>query len=180
VHLLTTQAGLVLARLREVARLDHASLTDPLTGIANRRAFEAGMDATEPGALLVVIDLDAFKGLNDSQGHPAGDRVLRRFARTLAASTRGGDLTARIGGDEFAVVVHRGNDHAAATITARLRSLWGDAEAVGFSFGHAVRQPGESVGDWIQRADRDLYRVKRSRPAPPGPLPPTVNSDHAV
>ena len=180
VHLLTTQAGLVLARLGEVARLDLASLTDPLTGIANRRAFEAGMDATEPGALLILIDLDGFKGLNDSQGHPAGDRVLRRFARTLAGSTRGGDLSARIGGDEFAVVVDKGNDHSAAIITGRLRSLWGDAEAVGFSFGHAVRQPGESVVDWIQRADRDLYRAKRGRPALPGSLPSTVDSDHAI
>ena len=99
--------------LAEQARIeaDLASRTDPLTGLANRRHFAEqlsfALDATRPGQALglLLLDIDHFKRTNDTYGHAAGDAVLREVARQLSAVVRSGDIVARIGGEELAVVM---------------------------------------------------------------------------
>jgi diguanylate cyclase (GGDEF)-like protein len=92
----------------ENAVLARDVLLDPLTGLSNRRAFDAWLTGDHPGspaAALVLVDLDDFKAVNDAHGHAVGDEVLRRVGRLLAGHVRPGDLALRLGGDEFAVVL---------------------------------------------------------------------------
>lgn len=163
VELLSIQAGPVLERVRQVEDLDRAATTDSLTGVLNRRAFQHGMENLADDAVLLLFDLDRFKALNDSQGHPAGDRVLRAFAASLSASVRDDiDLVCRIGGDEFAVI-SRGEREVAESVLERLEAAWRSPEGVGFSAGFALRRPGESPDALSARADQALYVVKNRR-----------------
>ncbi|MBT0771577.1 GGDEF domain-containing protein [Kineosporia sp. J2-2] len=163
VELLSIQAGPVLERVRQVEDLDRAATTDPLTGVLNRRAFEHGMADLADDAVLLLFDLDRFKQLNDTQGHPAGDRVLRAFAAALASSVRAGiDRVCRIGGDEFAILT-RGDGQVARAVLERLAGVWTQPEGVGFSAGFAVREPGETPERLGARADAALYEEKRGR-----------------
>jgi diguanylate cyclase (GGDEF)-like protein len=152
---------------------------DPLTQLLNRRAFMRHLaELSAPrgraaGALtLVYCDLDGFKGLNDTRGHAAGDRVLERFSDTLLQSVRRDDSVFRIGGDEFAMLLHRcGRDQAldvVARVLARLDE--GAAEdaalrAVRASFGIAVVDGEEDIDPelLLRRADEAMYDAKRSR-----------------
>jgi diguanylate cyclase (GGDEF)-like protein len=149
------------------------SLTDPLTGLANRRHLEMFLDkefaAARRGRKLAVLllDLDHFKLYNDRRGHQAGDDVLRAFGRLLAAETRAMNLAARYGGDEF-VILLSDSDLAGARIHADrlIESVAAepDLEEVGVTVGVAsysaeVADPKEL----IRIADRDLYRRKASR-----------------
>ncbi|MFQ5763559.1 MAG: GGDEF domain-containing protein, partial [Rhodospirillales bacterium] len=97
-----------------LARLEDLAATDELTGLLNRRGFEAALARAMAGArryhekgVLVFIDLDGFKPVNDTYGHAAGDEVLRQVSRLLAESVRATDFVGRLGGDEFAVVLTR-------------------------------------------------------------------------
>src|SRR4051812_9005257 len=121
VRMLSERSERLMAELRE------AALTDPLTGLANRRALEGGfareaareVRTRRPFALL-VLDLDHFKRLNDEQGHKAGDRALVEVAEVLREHARGVDVAARIGGDEFAVLL---SDTGAAGMQDVMRRL---------------------------------------------------------
>jgi diguanylate cyclase (GGDEF)-like protein len=167
VQLLSIQAGPVLERARQVEDLDRATLTDPLTGIGNRRAFEHRLQNLSDDEGLIICDLDQFKTLNDTQGHAAGDRVLRAFATAAASVVRDSDLVARIGGDEF-VLMMRGSQSVVDAVLLRLKLSWPRPEGVGFSAGSAVRNPGEDGWQLSERADKDLYAAKRqSQPAGP-------------
>jgi diguanylate cyclase (GGDEF)-like protein len=160
--LLSVQAAPVLERLRQLEDLDRATLTDPLTGVGNRRAYERALAELPGEAALIICDLDRFKGLNDTHGHAAGDRVLRHFASAAIASARSGDLVCRIGGDEFALVV-RGGREAVDAVLGRLEAHWASPDGVGFSAGSAVRRHGEDGAALSERADLALYDVKRIR-----------------
>ncbi len=162
VELLSIQAGPVLERVRQVEDLDRAATTDSLTGVLNRRAFAHGLENLADDAVLLLFDLDRFKALNDSQGHPAGDRVLRAFAASLAASVRDTDLVCRIGGDEFAVIAG-GDREVAQAVLDRLGEAWTSPEDVGFSAGYALRLPGEPAEQLNARADQALYSEKNRR-----------------
>lgn len=164
-ELLSLQAGPVLMRMHQVAELDRAATTDPLTGVANRRAFEHAMADLADDGYLVLFDLDHFKVLNDTQGHPAGDAVLQTFAAALSNSVSDGDLVCRIGGDEFAVLGH-GDAQAAQRVLDRLSAGWNHPDGVGFSAGFALRRPAESTERLGVRADQALYAVKRRRRGP--------------
>lgn len=164
---------LVLRRLGELERLAEI---DSLTQVANRRLFqttlqmkhEAFVAGLAPLAVLIV-DVDRFKSINDTWGHPVGDRVLQEVAGTLAAAVRGDDLVARIGGEEFAVITHIEAPEGLTGLAERLGSLIrtthpllddGGRLAVTASLGGAIARRGESAADLLARADRALYRSK--------------------
>jgi diguanylate cyclase (GGDEF)-like protein len=156
----------VRERERLLAQVTQIARTDPLTGVANRRSWEEHFTAELAVASdaspvsIVVLDLDAFKALNDRFGHEAGDRCLRDSAASWRAQLRADDLLARIGGDEFAILLPSCAHELAVTIAERVR-----AAAVGTdcSVGVATWDHSESGPELQRRADRDLYAAKRSR-----------------
>jgi diguanylate cyclase (GGDEF)-like protein len=174
-----------VAMSKERAELEQrkAAMTDPLTGIANRRAFfETGTPLLEstaaelrPAALL-LFDLDRFKEINDSAGHQAGDRVLRAFCDLVGASMRPGDVFGRLGGEEFACLIAR-TSHAQALQTAeRLRREFAALRLPGLAIKPTVSvgvamasDAGVTLPALLALADRALYRAKadgRNRVAP--------------
>jgi len=166
---------MAIDRLRsEVAEL---AMSDDLTGAANRRQLLVRLDeecarsdrAMQPFALL-VIDLDGFKDINDGYGHAAGDECLRRVTRALQARLRTGDLLARIGGDEFCIVLPSTTLHEAGFVARQLldacrteRVVWhGASIALAASIGVAQWRPGigRHPDRLIAEADRALYIAK--------------------
>lgn len=155
--------------------LSTEAMTDQLTGIPNRRSFdirfalEKERTRREQSRLgLIVCDLDRFKRINDTHGHEVGDEILRFFAASLADSIRGIDLPARVGGEEFAIILPGATTEDAAAVTERIRaSLSADLERapVPFtaSFGVAsAPAEGTSLSALYQRADRAMYSAKRA------------------
>jgi diguanylate cyclase (GGDEF)-like protein len=172
--------GAVVVRLltehaeRLMAELDMAARTDGLTGLANRRALEddyrreaaRAVRTGEPIA-LVLIDLNRFKDINDLYGHAAGDDALVGVADRMRRVLRATDGAARIGGDEFVLLLPNSDLDCAATVAERLaRSAAerdGDTTPVGLCFGVAVCEAGqESLDDLTRRADQALYTKKRA------------------
>jgi diguanylate cyclase (GGDEF)-like protein len=168
-------ARLELERIRD--RLEVMATTDPLTGLLNRRRFlEACQDELDRtrryGCPLSVIalDLDHFKDVNDHLGHAAGDDVLRTLALVLRDQARQHDVAARLGGEEFAILLPETSLGDAIALGERLRrhvgalrlAIAGEALAVTASFGVADVLPTDlTVEDALARADRALYRAKR-------------------
>lgn len=149
-----------------------AAAIDPLTGVANRGAFEqcmARLCAAAPTASLLVLDIDRFKQINDSFGHSAGDRALKIVAEQLRASLREGDLVARYGGEEFVVVLPAADPakahHVAEMLRTRIASLGFHGEQqpvrITLSCGVTTLRPGDTPQSAFERADRALYRAKR-------------------
>lgn len=178
-HLDVTRRKLAEMELhRETRKLREQSLTDPLTGLRNRRALELlgrqyWANAQRRGGVLAVvyIDLDDFKPINDNFGHQEGDRVLTYIADYLRKTFRESDVIARVGGDEFVVLAWMAQAEDLAKIQARLVNRHrlttnaGDVYEVGMSIGYAVHDP-KLEGDLlnlIQRADTAMYEHKRSR-----------------
>lgn len=148
---------------------------DRLTGVLNRHGFEARIarsgDVHRSGA-LVLCDLDHFKQINDTFGHPAGDAVLRRFGALLRNNARKNDVVGRIGGEEFAMLLFDSDEAEAQAFVARLRTAVLETDfslprldaQVTASFGIAVAKASrpESLDRLFSRADRALYRAKNS------------------
>lgn len=169
-----------LEDLAEIARsellLRHEAGHDPLTGLANRRLFDAVLlerlgraAAAGETCTLLAIDLDAFKPINDLHGHAAGDEVLRQVAGRLLEGTEPVDLVARVGGDEFAIILGRHRDPSA--LAAALRQsigapieVEGERFRIDTSIGCATATP--AVGAELEpdrllaAADQELYRTK--------------------
>jgi diguanylate cyclase (GGDEF)-like protein len=149
----------------EAARLDTLANTDALTGVANRRAWEAELTrltASGGGGPLTVciLDLDRFKAYNDAHGHAAGDLLLIQAADAWRKQLRANQLLARLGGEEFAVALPECDGEAAERVVRSLRAVVPAGETC--SVGVACRQPGESAGALMRRADAALYHSKRS------------------
>jgi diguanylate cyclase (GGDEF)-like protein len=164
---LTRMAGGALERIRLHEEVHQLSLSDPLTGLANRRhlrvMLEHSMAAARRGEplTLLLIDLDGFKAVNDQLGHLRGDRILRLVADRLREQARGSDLVVRYGGDEFIVVLN-GDIHAAEAYLQRVREQL-DGH-VRFTAGSAEYRTGIHTGDQlIELADRSLYRLREAR-----------------
>lgn len=157
------------------ARIQHLSMHDALTGLANRNKLSRHLEhallrgSEAPPLALLLLDLDNFKPINDSLGHPAGDAVLQEVATRLRDATRDGDLVARLGGDEFVLVLH-GLDHRSEIdrFCARLIDLlqqpitFEDHQLhIGASLGIAqARAQGFDAGELIRCADIALYQAK--------------------
>jgi len=173
-------AALLLALLRAGRRRERElhvlSRTDPLTGAATRRAFmevatKALAEAGAPAA-LVVIDADHFKQLNDRWGHLAGDQALQSLVARVRGEIRAGDRLARLGGEEFGLVLPgigaeeavRRSEAIRAAIAGAPHDLGGVAVAFTVSLGVAVAEPGSgaSVEQWLGAADAALYEAKRA------------------
>jgi len=147
-----------------------ASLTDPLTGVSNRRhilelteqALQARVERGTPMS-VALIDIDHFKRVNDSHGHQAGDEVLRGFARECRARLRPHDGVGRIGGEEFMLLLPGAGLGTAQRIVERLRAAieWGPRGCT-FSAGLAAPRAGEDVDALLRRADAALYAAKRA------------------
>jgi diguanylate cyclase (GGDEF)-like protein len=151
---------------------------DALTGLPNRTLFHEHMAAMlDKGAEgqpfgVLCLDLDHFKEVNDTLGHPAGDELLRLVAARLHHCVRDHDLIARLGGDEFAIVVASpaGGAALAASLAGRLvesvgapYEIQGHNIVIGVSIGIAMSEPGVSGADMLKRADVALYRAKEER-----------------
>jgi diguanylate cyclase len=165
---------------KQLAAAQQASMTDALTTLANRRAFDAMVleyagQAMNSGSelCLLMIDIDHFKRVNDLWGHAVGDAVIRLVAATIAQHLPAGARAARYGGEEFAMLLpatalDRATAHAdtvRGVLAARRISLRANAEPIGsvtVSVGAARYEPGEAVSAWIERADAALYSAKQS------------------
>ncbi len=156
--------------------LQSLSVTDELTGLLNRRGFRieleralARAERRDETGLLVLFDLDLFKDVNDTYGHPAGDAVLCGVAELLRQRTRKSDYIARIGGDEFAVLMADTNPARGEALAKKLDRLiiglvisWRDWEiAISASHGVEPYGPDSTLETLLFRADHALYRRKR-------------------
>lgn len=163
---------LELERNRLMAELRELSITDPLTGVGNRRFFmdhlRQELDRSErtrrPFSLL-MIDLDHFKVVNDRFGHQSGDEVLRRCAENFRRHTRKTDFVARYGGEEFCIILPETGPEQARFVAEKLRraieSQCEQAEIlVTISVGVATWRPGDLPDEILRRADRAMYRAK--------------------
>lgn len=165
---LTLPLYLRLDRLEQQVRLDH------LTGLGNRAYFDEAIGraveqhSREPhGLVLVLLDLDRFKQVNDTWGHPVGDLVLSRFAQLLQGCIRGTDQAFRLGGDEFALLLQPADPEAWRPVLLRLQHVLHShkelsAFSVGCSLGAASWQSGMDVQRLYETADTHLYARKKA------------------
>lgn len=167
---------LLVIRLHgDLGHFHYLAQHDALTDLFNRRELNdalgreiARRDRNGGGFALLMVDVDHFKRYNDEFGHPAGDEVLRRLAATLVREARREDVVARIGGEEFCILLPgSGRDEAVQAAERLRRAVAAEALAAGrvsvtISIGVAEHRAGESPDGLIDRADRALYRAKQS------------------
>jgi diguanylate cyclase (GGDEF)-like protein len=155
--------GHFVERAALISTLEHRTRTDPLTGLGNRRALSQWLRERRGAATVVILDLDYFKGYNDSHGHVAGDQLLRRFGALVQHHLRRGDCAVRLGGEEFCVALASMDGAAAEGFVTRLRdALAVDPSGVTFSAGVAVAERDELPEAVLARADVALYQAKGS------------------
>lgn len=172
------------AQEERIRILEMMVMTDELTGLANRRGFAVALDRelslarrdTDGGGVLVMIDLDGFKGINDCYGHAAGDAYLCAVAETLQEGVRRSDVVARLGGDEFAILLTRMDEASGARRVARLEKFFsaqsmtweGRALPLRASFGFAAYNGLGSADGVLHTADVRLYARKAQSDAKTG------------
>ncbi|MFP4634385.1 MAG: diguanylate cyclase, partial [Nitriliruptoraceae bacterium] len=153
----------------EQLRLQREAITDPLTGLGNRRALEHHLDGVTPpaeGLAVLYVDLDRFKPINDRHGHAVGDRVLVEVARRLTDQVRSDDLVTRVGGDEFVVVARVADEAAAVGLACRIEAALAEPYAVGTtvaltaSVGHRLIDDRREVSAVLRAADGAMYARK--------------------
>lgn len=163
----TDQVAAETARDHAMAELEHLAVSDPLTGVLNRRGLEQATRGLRGDHVLAFVDLDGFKAVNDLLGHEEGDRVLAGIAKAIAEVLAAGEVLARVGGDEFVVVGSRPD--VAARVRAAVASVdVPTAAGLSASVGTTRHDPAvEPVGDAIRRADRAMYATRHRRDPPP-------------
>lgn len=173
---LAAEAEQTVAEQKErIRQLENLSVTDELTGLLNRRGFEAEFSRAfarahrvDENGVLILCDLDHFKAVNDTYGHMAGDAVLRAVGEKLQQNTRQSDAVARIGGDEFAILLTQTGPDTAAELTAKISRLlnsllvtWnGHQIPVSASAGFDIYCAGKTAETVMFLADRALYAKK--------------------
>ena len=167
-----TLVGVAVTGADARAELALQALTDPLTGLANRRAFTERFEGEVTAARelsgplsLIMLDLDHFKAVNDRHGHEVGDTVLRELARRMTSGRRDEDLVARTGGEEFAVILPGACRGPALAVAERIRVAVREREfpvagALTISCGVAHWEAGDDPASLMRRADANLYRAK--------------------
>ncbi|WP_332816698.1 GGDEF domain-containing protein [Sphingopyxis sp.] len=166
-----------------VAELERVSERDTLTPLFNRRYFltaihhrMARFERHAERAAIVFVDVNQLKFINDSFGHAAGDFALMEIAKRLAGSIRATDVAARIGGDEFGLILDQSSEEGARTQVTRLCDVLtaapthydGHEIALSACFGVAMLQIGMTESDILAAADRDMYRCKQAQNSLPG------------
>jgi diguanylate cyclase (GGDEF)-like protein len=175
-ELLAVNAGIALSNARLFAQVQQLAITDPLTGLHNRRHFFElaaleleRMRRYERGLAALMLDIDHFKRVNDAYGHTIGDEVLREVAARCRLALRGMDLLARYGGEEFVALLPETDAPGTRAVAERLRRLVSDLPIetrrgplrVTVSVGYALTRPGETdLPALLQRADHALYAAK--------------------
>lgn len=171
---LTTVAILVAWRDEAEGALREQAFTDNITGLLNRHGWDDRAPALFDQArrhrtplALILLDLDHFKRINDTQGHEVGDKVLRLVGKVLQSNRRSSDLAARVGGEEFALLLPQTDKRAALHVEQRLRlalleeGIQQPTLRVGYSAGLALLQAGDQkLSDFMVRADTALYQAK--------------------
>lgn len=184
-NIYTIYQEMLIKRLRRqlLEKQDHSyilrnlAMIDPLTGLYNRRFAEQRLAAEVARSerrghplTVLTLDLNNFKEINDTYGHPAGDQVLQEFASRLNKVIRGSDLAVRLGGDEFLVVLPECTLDQLKLVLERLRSFeldWqGQKIPVSFSAGWKDYEMGERPEEMLARADEALYTSKRANKKP--------------
>lgn len=179
---LVADARHALDVIARTERLSREASTDSLTRLGNRETFARLLARLGSADLVVAIDLDGFKEVNDTFGHPAGDELLRDFAACLLEHLRAGDHAMRLGGDEFALVLPGTPVEGAGALLDRLRVDWRDRRSRPVDFSAGVTPVLATPTETRQVADRALYEAKaqgkgRTRVAAPmdagvgGPTP---------
>lgn len=167
---------LMLTSFRAAESLRQSAMSDPLTGALNRRGLEAELRnrlegaAVDDGMAVIALDLDRFKSINDRYGHENGDHVLQRFGETVRECLRNDELFARVGGDEFAIVVAGARaasaPHLAEQVRARIAALQfapaTPALRITASLGVCVSATRDALQPLMRRADEALYAAKRN------------------
>ncbi|MEQ9092546.1 MAG: diguanylate cyclase [Miltoncostaeaceae bacterium] len=166
--------GVAVTGAHARSELSRQAITDPLTGLTNRRGFSERLDdevrrsqLVRSPLALVMLDVDHFKAVNDLHGHAVGDAVLRELSDRLDGLRREGDLAARIGGEEFALILPATDGAGARAIAERLRgAMAGEPFPVAgpctVSLGVAACGRGDDADSLMSRADSALYRAKES------------------
>jgi diguanylate cyclase (GGDEF)-like protein len=163
--LLASTSGAALDRAGLIAMLTEHAVTDELTGLPNRRAWNEHLvqalarsrRSREPTSVL-LLDLNGFKEVNDRKGHAAGDQLLIAVSSSWRGAVRDTDVLGRLGGDEFGVVLERADQTAAAEVAARLRKVTPAPHTA--AAGLAVWDGDESAADLLARADAEMYQHK--------------------
>ena len=190
-NIYTIYQEILIQRLRRqlLEKQDHSfilrslAMLDPLTGLYNRRFGEQRLSTEVARSerrghplTVLLLDLNEFKMINDTYGHPAGDQVLQEFSSRLNHVIRGSDLAVRLGGDEFLVVLPDCGTEQLQHVLDRLGTMETDWQGrkipVTFSTGWTEYKPGDTPEDLLTRADQALYSDKRSaKKVPPGRAP---------
>lgn len=165
---------------RDLEQVRKEAMTDGLTGLSNRKAFDAAIarvteeaDASNTPFTLLMVDIDHFKTFNDNFGHQIGDQVLRLVARTLIEGVKGKDIAARYGGEEFVIILPETTLSAGVAVGNSLRKAVATKDVINRSSGEKLGRitmsvgvaeftPGEKIADLIERADAALYTAKHN------------------
>ena len=164
----------VTERKRAEKRLEYISSHDALSGLYNRAYFEAEFARMERGkgffpVSVMMVDVDGMKAVNDAKGHDAGDVLLQRTATVLLAAFRAEDVVARIGGDEFAVLLSRADGYVADTALVRVRDVLAvhngsfQGAPLSLSIGVATGEKGCKLADVMREADNRMYQEKQTK-----------------
>ena len=142
----------------QAERLAEDAAIDTLTKLPNRRMLGRALARVQEGDVVIMLDLDHFKMVNDTLGHAEGDRVLRALGRTLHANVRGRDVVGRYGGEEFVIILGDGTD--ADAFLQRLCGTWEEDRPHAITFSAGIARVGADPSSTLRAADRALYRAK--------------------
>ena len=159
---LVDDARQTLSRLERTEQLATAAERDHLTGLLNRWAYERIAGRVSPGDVLVLVDLDGFKQVNDTHGHLAGDQVLRVFGAVLQTQLRISEQAVRFGGDEFLIVLNQPDTDATTSLLERLHAAWKQRRPLPVTFSTGVAPITSSIDAALLAADQRLYQNKHA------------------
>jgi diguanylate cyclase (GGDEF)-like protein len=172
---ITAEHAVQAKLVQEVQKMSQLASTDSLTGVANRHVFDRMLhslidNAVNEGFGLILMDMDHFKEINDNHGHEWGDRVLVQVADRIRSAVRDNDVVARIGGDEFAILLPNATKESVEDIIGRLRTklrfrMPGNGSPIRINTSMGYSHSDDEVHSILNAADQEMYRRKHARRA---------------